>query len=978
MKTNRIINVGDVIRGFKVVRIVPVAELHASLLEMEHEQTGMRLVWLSRAEENMTFAISFETLPWDDTGVFHILEHSVLCGSDRYQVKEPFVELLKNSMNTFLNAMTFPDKTMYPVSSENDKDFVNLMSVYLDAVFNPSIYHKPEIFHQEGWHFDKDENGDYSYKGVVFNEMKGAFADPEELLENAINRGLFPDTAYGFCSGGDPRAIPTLTYEAFLDAHSRFYTPSNAIVYLDGDIDIDEILAIISEDFLRDAVKTERIDYPALQAPVDGGCQVVSYELSSEEKDEDKYILGFAFVIGSYEDREKQIAMNLLTSVLAGNNEAYLPKLILEKGLAEDVLFHVIDGIAQPFARLEVKNCRKEDIEEIKNLINKELNRIADEGIDRDRIEAVIANNEFLMSERDFGSYPQGLILGIQVLEGYLYGGKPEQNLEVGHHFEKFRAEMDNGYFENCLREVLLDNPHRCEVVLEPSYSLGEERRAGEARRVEESVAAWSEAELEAVTDAQEKLEAWQSSVDSKEALESLPHLDICDLPTEPIEIPTLVNNIKTAAGETTLISHPLDTGDVRHVTLYFDMDGLDEETLSASAFMISLLGDLETETYSADDVMLKIDLLTGRWNSSLRIDPKKDSGDINRICMEVSFSALDHKLMEACELTSDILLNTKFTNDAMILDILKQTKQELMQAIIMGGHALANIRVGAMYSEVAAAKDAGNGIAMYDWIKNLESNWDADAINERFCRMLKSLVRSDRMTVSVTASEEFDATELTEYFAKAFAYDGEASEKAPHSISKHIKCTEGIVIPADIAFAVKGGDIAPYGQEFSSGMKLASRIISLAYLWNEVRVKGGAYGAGMKVDRAGLLSCYSYRDPNAARSLDTYSKSAKFLEEYLANEDSDLTGLIVGAVSEASPLMSTRVKGRVADDMYFAGITYEERCEGRKNLLAMTPCKLKEYLECIDGTMNEGGICVVGSEAQIKQIGEVDKLITL
>ncbi len=980
MKIDRIINVNDRIKGFEVTRITHVGELAADLIEMSHEKTGLRLVWLRRDEENKTFAITFETLPWNDTGVFHILEHSVLCGSDRYPVKEPFVELLKNSLNTFLNALTFSDKTMYPVSSKNDADFINLMSVYLDAVFHPAIYSKPEIFHQEGWHFDKDEDGNYSYKGVVFNEMKGAFADSEELLENAINRALFPDNAYGYCSGGDPAAIPNLTYEEFIDAHRRFYSPTNGIIYLDGDLDIDKVLGVIEGDFLASLERTEPIDALELQAAVDGGSQCVSYELSPEEDIADKNIIAWASVISTFEEREKQIAMGVLTDVLAGNNEAYIPRLILDRGLAQDVSFQVIDGIMQPWAKLEIKNCRKNDISEIRRLVFAELERLCNEGIERERIEAALSNNEFLMNERDFGSYPQGLFLGFQVMESMLYGGKPEQNLEVGEYFRKLWAGIEDGYFENLLRDVLLDNEHRCEVILEPSYSLGEERRADEARRTKEAIERLSEEEIGRIEDELGVLHAWQASGDSEEALASLPHLELSDIDEKPEDISLEVKSLDGV----TLLRHRLETGDIRHITLYFDAFGLDEEELRLLTFVNSLLGDLETSNSSAEDILLKTDKLMGRLNTSIKIRSIKNSPDIDRIQFEVSFSALEHNLMDACELTKDILLNTRFTNGDMVYNLLKQARQDMSQSIIMGGHALANIRVGAMYSASGAAKDVVGGLSIYQWLKNLENNWNAEQVAKRCSEMLDRVIRSDRLTVSITAGDSFSSTsedELVSYFASAFAKSCASNpdgERGDYSISKREIIREGIIIPADISFAVRGGDISKYGEEYGSGLRLATRILSLAFLWNEVRVKGGAYGAGMRIDRTGLLSCYSYRDPNGANSLETYTKAAEFLRDMASNPKADLTGFIVGAVADASPLMTARVKGLVSDALYFSDISYEERCEGRRALLEMSLETLASYADAIEQSIKEGGVCIVGSENQIRAAGEMDQIITL
>ena len=456
------------IQGFTVTKEKELPELNAVLYQMTHDKTGLGLVWLKRDEENKTFGIAFQTLPWDDTGVFHILEHSVLCGSDKYPVKEPFVELMKSSMNTFLNALTFQDKTMYPIASRNDKDFVNLMRVYLDAVFCPLIYSKPEIFYQEGWHYELDDNGNASYKGVVFNEMKGAYASADRQVRGNLNRLMFPDSPYGYESGGDPASIPDLTYEAFIDSHRRFYAPSNAYVFLDGDLDIEKTLGIINNEYLCKYERTERMAPPVMQAAVANQFEG-EYELAAGEALEGKTRLSFGKVIGTFADREKLTATEILARVLCGTNQSPLPKAILSAGLAEEVKMHVNDGMLQPWLMLDIKNIKEENLAAVEEMVSSKLRELADTGLDHAQLEAVMANTEFKLRERDFGYYPQGLVFGFNVMESWLYGGEPEANLEVGDLFVNLKRKMEAGYFEELVRELLLNNPHSAKVVLRPS-----------------------------------------------------------------------------------------------------------------------------------------------------------------------------------------------------------------------------------------------------------------------------------------------------------------------------------------------------------------------------------------------------------------------------------------------------------------------------------------------------------------------------
>ena len=570
--------VHDTVHGFIVEREVPLPELDAVMYQMKHEKTGLELVWISREEENKVFGIGFETLPWNDTGVFHILEHSVLCGSKNYPVKEPFVELLKNSMNTFLNAMTFPDKTFYPVASRNDKDFVNLMRVYLDAVFYPAVYTKPEIFYQEGWHYEFDSEGKPGYKGVVFNEMKGAFADADELMDMTINRALFPDTPYRYVSGGDPTKIPDLTYEEFIESHKRFYSPSNAYVYLDGAMDIGAILGIINDEYLSSFERTKRMDPPTLQSAVDAGEQQIEYEIGADENDDGKIRLSWGRVIGTYAEREKLTAMQILSDVLTGNNQAPLTKAVLEDGLAETMRLYTIDGVANPWVKIEARNVKKENCKQVEKRIFDTLNALANGGLDHEKLEASMANLEFQMRERDYGSYPQGLILGMQVFDSWLYGGAPEANLQIGDLFVHLREKMKQGYFEHLIREELLENPHRCKVTLIPSKTAGEARRAKEAKRIEDESAMWSDKVREEIIAKQERLEAWQNSEDTPEQLAALPHLELSDLSRTPQEQPIEELVID---GQKVLV-HRVNSSGITYITLYFDENHNTEAELPA------------------------------------------------------------------------------------------------------------------------------------------------------------------------------------------------------------------------------------------------------------------------------------------------------------------------------------------------------------------------------------------------------------
>ena len=666
--------VHDTVQGFIVEREVPLPELDAVMYQMKHEKTGLELVWISREEENKVFGIGFETLPWNDTGVFHILEHSVLCGSKNYPVKEPFVELLKNSMNTFLNAMTFPDKTFYPVASRNDKDFVNLMRVYLDAVFYPAVYTKPEIFYQEGWHYEFDSEGKPGYKGVVFNEMKGAFADADVLMDMTINRVLFPDTPYRYVSGGDPTKIPDLTYEEFIESHKRFYSPSNAYVYLDGAMDIDAILGIINDEYLSSFEQTKRMDPPTLQSAVDAGEQQIEYEIGADENEDGKIRMSWGRVIGTYAEREKLTAMQILSDVLTGNNQAPLTKAVLEDGLAETMRLYTIDGVANPWVKIEARNVKKENCKQVEKRIFDTLNALANGGLDHEKLEASMANLEFQMRERDYGSYPQGLILGMQVFDSWLYGGAPEANLQIGDLFVHLREKMKQGYFEHLIREELLENPHCCKVTLIPSKTAGEARRAKEAKRIEDESAMWSDKVREEIIAKQERLEAWQNSEDTPEQLAALPHLELSDLSRTPQEQPIEELVID---GQKVLV-HRVNSSGIAYITLYFDENHYTEAELPALGLLCRLFGNLETTQSSVEELNNRVRLLCGSMTFFISTFNIKDDSSCCTVKLCASFSTLESNVDQAVSLAAEILTQTRFdtaNSEKAVLDLLRQIK---------------------------------------------------------------------------------------------------------------------------------------------------------------------------------------------------------------------------------------------------------------------------------------------------------------
>lgn len=963
------------IHGFYVLSVRRLEELQASLHEMEHIATGAHLVWLERPDDNKTFGITFPTYPEDDTGVFHILEHSVLSGSKRYPVKEPFLELMKGSLNTFLNALTYPDKTLYPVSSRNDQDFLGLVRVYMDAVLHPSIYEKPEIFGQEGWHYEFADSTQYPIiKGVVFNEMKGALASPDSLLASEITRRLFPDTCYRFVSGGDPAHIPELSYEQFVETHRRFYHPSNAYIFLDGKMDIDKILNILDEEYLSAYTKSTPPSPISPQKPVDGGSGEIVFDLSEKEALEGRTRLAEGYVFAFFSDRERITAAKILSDVLCGDNMAPLTAHLLQSGLAKNVSIEVESGLLQAFAVIEAQDILSEKKEEVSRIIREELIRLSEEGLDHDRILATIDNFEFQMRERDFGNMPKGLVFGINILDSWLYGGAPAANLVIGDLFQKLRIKCEEGYFEELIKEIFLHNPHSCQVVMRPVHTLAKERHDAETERIRRKILSCSGEDLQRLRLFQEQLLNWQNSSDSPEALQSIPSLKLTDISDNA---PVLPLTVKDSCG-TTVLFHELPTEGILYLNLYFTADDLTEEELASASFLCKILGNLDTSVNSCESLQSRIRSLFGSLTFSINSYGHIQKGTEEcRTFLKVSASLLEQNTDNAIPFLCELLTETLFTDQKRIHELIHQQRTDMNQQIIMNGHSFAMRRAAACTSAASSIQEYTGGIFFYQWLARLENDFSRKSgqLAKDLARISRRLFCISRMTCSVTFSRE---NTLPLSILKNCLPTGAAAPIAVPAAKACEPGREGILIPAEISFVGTGFDLSSCGASYNGRFAVLERIISLAYLWNVVRVQGGAYGCGMSIRTTGFAGIYSFRDPSSARTLKCYGQCADFLKQFLSQED-DLTSFIIGAIAQSDPLLTPRMAGAAADNYYWQGITLEKRSKLRREILSCTPEELKKLTEVLDTVCNQSSICVLGSKKQLESCSEyLDHVISL
>ena len=948
------------LHGFAVRDLRDLPEIHAQLVEMEYEKNGTRLLWLNRDDENMSFAITFKTVPTDDTGVFHILEHSVLNGSDRYPVKEPFVNLLQSSLQTFLNAMTFPDKTMYPVASRNRKDFHNLVSVYMDAVLHPLIYRRGETFRQEGWHYEWDENGKLSCNGVVYNEMKGAYGSVDTHLAYHTNRLLLPDTCYRYDSGGHPDSIPDLTYEQFTDTHRKFYHPSNAYIVLDGSVDLEDTLALLDE-FLRDYDRRET-DFPVgEQSAITPASYEGYYETDADTAGKDLCHYAQTFLCGTFDEIEKSAALRLLGDVLCGSNEAPLKKAVVESGLAENIDFAGSeDGICYLEAGVTARNVAGKDLPRLQQVIRETLTDLADRGIDRELLTASLNAMEFAMRERDYGSMPKGLVFAFLIMESWLYGGDPAAKLCCGDLFDRLRQKAEEGYFEGLIRELLLDNPHSATVVLRPSVTLGEERRSALQQKLDALESSWSREERDRIADQADALRIAQQTEDTPEQLATLPHLGLADV-AEKAE--RLLLDVDTVAGRTVLRA-PYDTDGIVYSDLYFDISDFTGEELMTAVLLGNVLDEMGTERHSGDEVQKLLKTYLGGFSCGVDCYGKPDAVHECRPYFVVGISALESKQHNAAELAGELLNETVFRDGAKLWQILRQKKLAMREEIIDNGTVYAATRVGASFSARGVIREYVSGIEHYRFLSRL-SEKDIPALLEKLTALRKRIFTADRLILSVTGHpEESFVREMIEAMP-ATGQTVASRTYAPLPVAR-----EGIAVPADVCFTALGANLYALGRRYNGSMNPAALLMSYGYFWNVIRVQNGAYGAGMSVGDFGDLRFTTYRDPNAANSLDTFRAAGSFLREN-PPEREELTDLIISAIGDIDPLRTPRMNGRLAAARYLLGVdeTYTDGI--RHQMLHTTLEDVAAFADEMDRVCDAAGCCVIGSRELIEKCGE-------
>lgn len=964
------------LKAYELLKKMKMPELDSAGYLLRHRKTGARVALMENDDENKVFCIGFRTPPADSTGVPHIMEHSVLCGSRDFPVKDPFVELVKGSLNTFLNAMTYPDKTVYPVASCNDKDFQNLMHVYLDAVFHPNIYREEKIFRQEGWHYElADPQGPLTYNGVVYNEMKGALSSPEDMLDRQIMTALYPDTPYFHESGGDPRHIPELTYEAFLDFHRRYYHPSNSYIYLYGNMDMAEKLEWIDEHYLSGYDYLEIDSTIALQRPFAAMKECVAeYPVSENESPKGQAYLSYSAVIGTSLDAELYLAFQVLEYALLSAPGAPLKQALLDAGIGKDILSSYENGIAQPYFSVIAKYADEEQKDKFLDTVKSTIGRLAEEKLDRKALLAGINYYEFRYREADFGNYPKGLMYGLQMFDSWLYDeNQPFLHLIALDNFKKLRERADSGYFENLIRTYLLDNPHSALLILRPVPGLEAKREQALAKKLALYKEGLSEDEARALVKETKALKDYQDEPSPQEELEKIPMLKREDIRRQAAP---LVNEEMNAEG-TTLLWQNIFTGGISYIRLLFDAGGLPQRLLPCLGILKYVLGYVDTENYSYKELFNEINCHTGGITPAINIYGDMRDKSRFRTMFELKARVLSKDTDFAFAMMREMLGRTKLTDKKRLYEIIVQLKSRLQMYLTSSGHSAAALRAMAKFSKAALTNDRMNGIEFYWTVEDIERNYEsrADELIENLKLTMACVLRPENLTVSCTSKE--DGLAMVKKEIKALK-EALCTEKLPpeeeEPAALKMARREGIKIPSAVQYVARAGYISRY----TGAYRILKVILSYDYLWTQIRVKGGAYGCMSGFGVYGDSYLVSYRDPNLGQTNEVFEKTAEYVENFDANER-DMTRYIIGTVSELDTPLTPSAAGNRSMSAWLTHASAKDFQRVRNEVLDASPADIRALADGIRELLSDGSFCAIGSESRIeKDCGLFDQTVSL
>lgn len=946
---------------------------------LRHKKSGARIAILSNNDDNKVFYIGFRTPPEDETGVPHIIEHTTLCGSKKFPVKDPFIELAKGSLNTFLNAMTYPDKTVYPVASCNDQDFKNLMDVYLDAVFNPNITKYEEIFKQEGWHYElTGKDDELKINGVVYNEMKGAYSSPDEVLSSQIYRSLFPDNTYSKDSGGNPEYIPKLTYEAYLDFYHKYYHPSNSYIYLYGDMDVVERLEWLDKEYLSlydyKKVNSEINKQPAFDEIKNVEAQ---YSITMDDSQENKTYLSYNRVVGDTLDEMLYQAFDVLDYALVSSPGAPVKQALIDAGIGDDVYGSYDVGILQPVFSFVAKNANASQADEFESIIENTLKEVVKTGINKEALLAGINSSEFKFREADFGQFPKGLLFGLNCLDSWLFDDmKPFIHLECLGTFAKLRKAVDTDYFEKLIQEYLLDNTHGSSVTVKPKRGLGNEREEALAKELSDYKASLSDEEIKKLIEDTEHLKKYQEEPSSDEDLRKLPMLTRADMKKNAMPF----SNIEDELLDVKVVRHDIESNGIDYISFLFDAGDFAQSELGYLGFFTNALGLVSTEKYSYTDLANATNIYTGGISTGTASHP--DIKDRNNFVfkLEVKLKVLEKNLDKALELMEQMLLASDFTDTKRLGELVAQIKARLQANLSSSGHLVAAMRSMSSFSRYALYQDELKGVAFYRSICRIEKELSESpkSVSDKLAAIAKKLFARNRMLISFTGNNEAygNAKPSLEKVIVGFNKMSAIGNQAEVHFNT---AKEAFIDASQIQYVAKTGDFICEGYEYTGALRLLRIILSYDYLWINVRVKGGAYGCMNTFLRSGESYFVSYRDPNLSDTLDVYDRIPEYIKSFSPDER-DMTKYIIGTFSALDTPMNPEAKGSRSLSAYLEGITYEQIQKERNEILNAQPEDIRRLADLVEAVLKKDSICVIGNENMIKESAglfeNVEKLI--
>ncbi len=957
------------VKEYEVIKKKEVKDLNSKGYLLRHKKSGARVFILSNNDRNKVFYVGFRTPPFDSKGTPHILEHTVLCGSKKYKAKDPFIELAKGSLNTFLNAMTFSDKTVYPIASTNEKDFENLSDVYMDAVLNPAIYENEKIFRQEGWHYElEDEKDELIYNGVVYNEMKGAYSSPDDVLDRFTYESLYPDTPYSVESGGDPEFIPLLTYKDFLDFHKRYYHPANSYIYIYGDSDMAERLKWLDREYLSkyEAIKVDSA--LKLQKPFKkmAECEK-TYALSDGEDLKDNTYLSLNYVMADNLDPKMYLAFQIIEYVLLDSPGAPLKEALLDAGIGKDIEGTYENGIYQPYFAVIAKYANGEDKKKFLKVVSETLKKLTKEGFDKKTLLSALNIFEFRYREADFGQYPKGLMYGLQALDSWLYDETdPFMHIEQNKTYEALRKEVegDSGYFEGLVEKYLINNTHSALVMLKPEKGLTAKQDKKVRKKLEDYKASLSKDEIKKIIEDTKELKKYQSEPSTPEELLTIPLLEISDIEKKALEF----KNEENIIDGTKYIYHDIFTNGIAYTGLMFSMQSIPEKLLCHAGLLRSVLGSVSTKNYSYQELNSEINLASGGIGPEVACYP--DSVNIEDFDQEFEIRARirEDKLDRAFELMDEILFTSDLSDKKRIKEIVSAVKSRLQASLPSSGHATASSRALSYISDSRYYAEKLSGLDYYAFIDDVEKHFGErfDSLKKGMQEVLNILLHKDNFMFDMTGSKEAfsECVKLAEGIKKKLSI--KPSKSADISFDRTVR-NEGLRSAGQVQYVAKAGNFIKEGLPYRGELNVLKVIMGYDYLWNNVRVLGGAYGCMSMFARGGNVYLVSYRDPHLKETLSVFDKASEFVKSFKVSKR-DMTKFIIGAISDKDTPLTPKAEGLRSLAAYMGRISFEDIQKERDEILSCSQEKIRQLAPYLEKTMSRDVLCVVGAENVIDE----------